>query len=71
MTRARLAADATEVHRDLNDPKGAFAWNELAEPMPADCFTRATGIRVELARVLLRTLARAGRHPGRHGAVQR
>lgn len=46
MTHARLAADATEVHRDLNDPKGAFAWNELAEPMPADRFTRATGIRM-------------------------
>ncbi|MFI1890048.1 sporulation protein [Streptomyces jumonjinensis] len=46
MTHARLAADATEVHRDLNDPKGAFTWNELAEPMPADHFTRATGIRM-------------------------
>ncbi|MFE3526897.1 sporulation protein [Streptomyces sp. NPDC059161] len=46
MTHARLAADATEVHRDLADPKGAFAWNELAEPMPADRFTRATGIRM-------------------------
>ncbi|MCJ0868016.1 sporulation protein [Streptomyces sp. AP-93] len=46
MTHARLAADATEVHRDLADPKGAFAWNGLAEPMPADRFTRATGIRM-------------------------
>lgn len=46
MTHARLAADATEVHRDLEDPKGAFAWNALATPMPADRFTRATGIRV-------------------------
>ncbi|MEV7525611.1 sporulation protein [Streptomyces sp. NPDC091371] len=46
MTHARLAADATEIHRDLADPKGAFAWNELAEPMPADRFTRATGIRM-------------------------
>ncbi|MGW0393844.1 hypothetical protein ACWDYJ_23675 [Streptomyces sp. NPDC003042] len=46
MTHARLAADATQVHRDLADPKGAFAWNELAAPMPADRFTRATGIRM-------------------------
>ncbi|MEU6210915.1 sporulation protein [Streptomyces sp. NPDC047023] len=46
MTHARLAADATEVHRDLADPRGAFAWNALAEPMPADRFTRATGIRM-------------------------
>lgn len=46
MTHARLAADATEIHRDLADPKGAFAWNELAAPMPADRFTRATGIRM-------------------------
>lgn len=46
MTHARLAADATEVHRDLADPKGAFAWNEHAEPMPTDRFTRATGIRM-------------------------
>ncbi|WP_329201821.1 MULTISPECIES: sporulation protein [unclassified Streptomyces] len=46
MTYARLAADATEVHRDLTDPRGAFTWNELAEPMPADRFTRATGIRM-------------------------
>ncbi|MEU5148718.1 sporulation protein [Streptomyces yangpuensis] len=46
MTHARLAADATEVHRDLTDPKGAFAWNAQAEPMPADRFTRATGIRM-------------------------
>ncbi|MFE9801599.1 sporulation protein [Streptomyces goshikiensis] len=46
MTHARLAADATEVHRDLADPKGAFAWNAQAEPMPTDRFTRATGIRM-------------------------
>ncbi|WP_331721059.1 hypothetical protein [Streptomyces sp. NBC_00454] len=46
MTHARLAADATEVHRDLEDPKGAFTWNSLAEPMPADRFTCATGIRM-------------------------
>ncbi|MFF4104292.1 sporulation protein [Streptomyces sp. NPDC001903] len=46
MTHARLATDATEVHRDLEDPKGAFTWNSLAEPMPADRFTRATGIRM-------------------------
>ncbi|MEW1545951.1 sporulation protein [Streptomyces tsukubensis] len=46
MTHARLAADATEVHCDLADPKGAFTWNKLAEPMSADRFTRATGIRM-------------------------
>ncbi|MFK0017178.1 sporulation protein [Streptomyces sp. NPDC091027] len=46
MTHARLAADATEVHRDLADPRGAFAWNALAEPMSADRFIRATGIRM-------------------------
>lgn len=46
MTHARLATDATEVHRDLADPSGAFVWNALADPMPADRFTRATGIRM-------------------------
>ncbi|MFB0628743.1 hypothetical protein [Streptomyces sp. AB3(2024)] len=46
MTHVRLATDATEVHRDLADPAGAFAWSKLAQPMPADRFTRATGIRM-------------------------
>ncbi|MFD4924177.1 sporulation protein [Streptomyces goshikiensis] len=67
MTHARLATDATEVHRDLIDPKGAFKWAELAEPMPADRFTRATGIRMAVltashlqARELEAGLAAAG-----------
>ncbi|MFJ3900146.1 sporulation protein [Streptomyces sp. NPDC090025] len=45
-THARLAADATEIHRDLGQPRAAFAWNAQADAMPSDRFTRAVGIRL-------------------------
>lgn len=45
-THARLAADATEIHRDLGQPQAAFSWNTQADAMPADQFTRAVGIRL-------------------------
>ncbi|MFH9672883.1 sporulation protein [Streptomyces sp. NPDC017405] len=45
-THARLATDAIEIHRDLNQPRAALRWAALAEPMPAGQFTRATGIRL-------------------------
>ncbi|MFF2331995.1 sporulation associated protein, partial [Streptomyces sp. NPDC058103] len=47
-THARLAADATEIHRDLGQHRSAFAWNEQAEAMPTDQFTRAVGIRLSV-----------------------
>ncbi|MFJ6354852.1 sporulation protein [Streptomyces sp. NPDC092046] len=47
-THARLAADATEIHRDLGQHQAAFAWNEQAEAMPSDRFTRAVGIRLSV-----------------------
>ncbi|MDH6130247.1 sporulation protein [Kitasatospora sp. GP82] len=42
---ARLAADATEVFRDLGKPAVSLLWNQRAETMPSDRFARATGIR--------------------------
>ncbi|WP_258038833.1 sporulation protein [Streptomyces sp. SM12] len=45
-THARLAADATEIYRDLGKPKEAFSWNDQADAMPADQFTRSVGIRL-------------------------
>ncbi|MEU3018006.1 sporulation protein [Nocardiopsis sp. NPDC007018] len=44
-TRARLAADAVEIHRDLGRPAEALRWNEEAT-MPADRFARSYGIRM-------------------------
>ncbi|MFW5418889.1 sporulation protein [Nocardiopsis sp. CNT-189] len=43
--RARLAADAVEIHRDLGQPAAALRWNEKAT-MPADRFARSYGIRM-------------------------
>ncbi len=45
-TEARIAADATEVFRDLGKPAAALQWNQRAESMPSGRFTRATGIRL-------------------------
>ncbi|MFF6888611.1 sporulation protein [Streptomyces sp. NPDC012421] len=45
-THARLAADATEIHHDLGQPRAAFAWNAQADAMPPGQFTRAVGIRL-------------------------
>ncbi|RKT20197.1 hypothetical protein BX285_4679 [Streptomyces sp. 1114.5] len=45
LTRARVAADATEIYRDLNLPAEALHWNQQATAMPAADFSRAVGIR--------------------------
>lgn len=45
LTRARVAADAAEVYRDLNRPTEALRWNLQAAAMPAADFSRAVGIR--------------------------
>lgn len=43
-TYARLAADATEIHRDLQMPHMVMRFEELAT-MPADTYTRSCGMR--------------------------
>lgn len=45
-THARLATDATEIYRDLANPKAALTWARQADAMPAGRFTRAVGIRL-------------------------
>ncbi|WP_327075583.1 sporulation protein (plasmid) [Kitasatospora purpeofusca] len=45
LTRARVAADAAEVYRDLNRPAEALRWDRQAAAMPAGVFSRAVGIR--------------------------
>ncbi|MEV6532775.1 hypothetical protein AB0M86_24840 [Streptomyces sp. NPDC051639] len=47
-THARLAADATEVYRDLGQTQAARTWNEQADAMPSGRFTRAVGIRLSV-----------------------
>ena len=46
MTCARMAADTTEVFRDLNRPAEALRWNARAAAMPPGTYTRAVGIRL-------------------------
>ncbi|MFJ4623638.1 sporulation protein [Streptomyces sp. NPDC088812] len=48
LTHARLAADATEIYRDLGQPQAAITWNEQADAMPPGRFTRAVGIRLSI-----------------------
>ncbi|MEU8926686.1 sporulation protein [Kitasatospora sp. NPDC048545] len=45
LTRARVAADAAEIYRDLKLPAEALLWNQQATAMPAADFSRAVGIR--------------------------
>ncbi|MGW1562806.1 sporulation protein [Streptomyces sp. NPDC002144] len=45
-TPARLAADAVEIHRDLNLPAAALRWNDRAAPMSARHYTRSVGLRM-------------------------
>ncbi|MFM9700773.1 sporulation protein [Streptomyces europaeiscabiei] len=45
-THARLAADATEIYRDLGQPQAAMTWNSQADAMPTGRFTRSVGIRL-------------------------
>ncbi|MFG3517618.1 sporulation protein [Streptomyces bobili] len=47
-THARLATDATEIYRDLGQPRAAITWNEQADAMPPGRYTRATGIRLSV-----------------------
>lgn len=46
VTEARLAADATEIYRDLRIPSDALMWNGRAEAMSADAYTRSVGLRL-------------------------
>ncbi|WP_436775759.1 sporulation protein [Yinghuangia sp. YIM S09857] len=46
-THARLSADATEVFRDLRNPKASLAWEQRAA-MPAGVFTRSVGMRLAI-----------------------
>jgi hypothetical protein len=44
----RLSADATEVFRDLKNPKAAVAWDKQAAAMPTGVFTRSVGMRLAI-----------------------
>lgn len=46
VTYARFAADATEVYRDLRDPRAALRWNAEADSMSIDAYTRSVGLRL-------------------------
>ena len=46
-THERLAADATEIYRDLRRPQLAIRWNAQAR-MPAGRFARAVGLRLAI-----------------------
>ncbi|WP_405824482.1 sporulation protein [Streptomyces sp. NBC_00838] len=46
VTPARLAADATEIYRDLRLPSAALMWNGRADAMSADAYTRSVGLRL-------------------------
>lgn len=46
VTHARLAADATEIYRDLRKPSAALMWNGRADAMSADLYTRSVGLRL-------------------------
>lgn len=46
-THARLSADATEVFRDLRNPRASLAW-EARVSMPAGVFTRSVGMRLAI-----------------------
>ncbi|MFD7551438.1 sporulation protein [Streptomyces sp. NPDC059816] len=41
----RIASDASEIFRDLGQPKVALRWSNRAAPMPADIRTRSVGLR--------------------------
>ncbi|MBB5117722.1 sporulation protein [Streptomyces eurocidicus] len=45
---ARLSADATEVFRDLKNPKTALTWNQQAAAMQPGVFTRSVGMRLAI-----------------------
>ncbi|WP_059009367.1 hypothetical protein [Streptomyces specialis] len=45
---ARLSADATEIFRDLRNPRAALAWNQQATAMSQGAFTRSVGMRLAI-----------------------
>ncbi|WP_143539702.1 sporulation associated protein [Saccharopolyspora spinosa] len=46
VTHSRLAADATEIFRDLRNPAAALRWSKQATDMTADRNPRAVGLRL-------------------------
>ncbi|GAA2798573.1 sporulation associated protein [Saccharopolyspora taberi] len=48
VTHSRLAADATEIFRDLRNPAAALRWNKQATDMAADRNPRAVGLRLAI-----------------------
>lgn len=46
VTYGRLAADATEIFRDLRNPTAALRWSEQANDISDDVHTRAVGLRL-------------------------
>ncbi|MDT0307641.1 sporulation protein [Streptomyces sp. DSM 44917] len=52
VTHARLAADATEIHRDLRNPQAAHAWNRQAAATPSTTHTRSVGLRMTVVATL-------------------
>jgi tetratricopeptide (TPR) repeat protein len=46
VTYGRLAADATEIFRDLHNPQAALRWSEQASDISDDVHTRAVGLRL-------------------------
>lgn len=68
VTHTRLAADATEVYRDLRKPTAALMWDSRADSMSAESYTRSVGLRLTAtataylhARELEQAIAVAGR----------
>ncbi|MFE3946231.1 sporulation associated protein [Streptomyces sp. NPDC059118] len=49
VTHSRLAADATEIFRDLRKPKAALGWNRQAGDLSDVHQTRAVGLRMTVA----------------------
>ncbi|MFJ4412967.1 sporulation protein [Streptomyces sp. NPDC088925] len=47
-THARLSADATEIFRDLGNPRMALTWEEQAAAMAEGSFTRSVGMRLAI-----------------------
>ncbi len=46
-SRQRIVTDATEIFRDLGQPKSTFAWHALGA-MPGDAYARSRGIRLSV-----------------------
>ncbi|WP_189220781.1 MULTISPECIES: hypothetical protein [Streptomyces] len=55
-SRQRIVTDATEIFRDLGQPRSTFAWHALGA-MPGDAYARSRGIRLS---VLATAHAQAG-----------